>query len=285
MTKIIRLNLENAEVVLGLLLLLLIGIFWQPLDPDLSHLCNYRVRVVELGSHHDILALKEKTAPNIVYKNVLDLSALSVDEKKKKFIAMLLPSILIERERLEAIRQKLIKIRDKKLSRQERKFLARLYKKYRTKNIDVLIERLHTHPNSIILAQAATESGWGSSRFFLHANNIFGIWSFNEAEKRVQADLARGNKKVYVRKYDNVLQSISDYFLMISKSPYFERFRSARTLSKEPLELVQFLLNYSELREEYIQRLTKIIQKNNLQYYDDFYLERLAPIDVARLIY
>ena len=62
--------------------------------------------------------------------------------------------------------------------------------------------RLKTHPTSIVLAQAAIESGWGSSRFYKEANNVFGVWSYSENEPRIKAMEDREGKSVYVKKYD-----------------------------------------------------------------------------------
>lgn len=277
--------MKNIYIFFILSLCVLLGIYWQKPDSDLDYLFDVNANFKKINNYKDILDLKHKLTPNVVYSNGIDLGDLYLPKKKKKFIAMILPSILIERKRLKALREKVIEIRNKKPSRQERLFLNTLYRRYKTHNIDTLIQRLATHPNSIVLAQAAIESGWGSSRFFLEANNIFGIWSFNANEKRIRSGDGRDGKSIYLRRYDNLYQSISDYFMMIAKSPYFKRFKKARRRELDPLKLIRHLQYYSELRSEYVKTIRKVIVKNNLQYYDDFCLESPPLKDVPRLIY
>ncbi|NOY63816.1 MAG: hypothetical protein GXO97_00220, partial [Nitrospirae bacterium] len=121
--------------------------------------------------------------PPVVYTKVVSLAHLPISKRKEAFIRIVLPSILIaeheiksERSRLEELIKKMKQ--GETLTKNEVTYIKRLFKKYRTNNFKELLVRLNTHPPSIILAQAALESGWGSSRFFVEANNIFGIWTF-----------------------------------------------------------------------------------------------------------
>ncbi len=148
-----------------------------------------------------------------------------------------------------------------------------MLERYRTEDIATLKRRLHTHPPSLVLAQAAIESGWGTSRFFAQANNIFGVWSFNANEPRIEALGSREGKAVYLRKYDTLLEAVEDYFRTLATSRSFSQFRHARLKNDDPLHLVTFLGHYSEQREAYIQKVQSVIEHNNFTQYDSYELD------------
>lgn len=151
----------------------------------------------------------------------------------------------------------------------DKAFLEALYKKYKTRDNKKLVNRLRTHPVSIILAQAAIESAWGESRFFKKGNNIFGMWSYNKNEPRIKAKGTRNGKAIYVKKYATLSDAIDDYFVVIGRGAY-KNFRKQRKITDDPLKLVSYLVNYCELREQYTNRLKKFIVHNKLRKFDDF---------------
>ncbi len=209
------------------------------------------------------------------YTSVVSLKNLDVKEKKQKFISMILPAILVAKINLLDIQnnvKELIKQDTSKLSNKNKIYLSNLLAKYKAKSFDQLLLRLNTHPNSIVLAQSAIESGWGTSRFFLEANNIFGIWSFNKNDDRIQAKSHRNGKATYLKKYSNLSTSIQDYFVTIGRGPYND-FRIQRTKTNNPYKLVTYLLSYSELGEEYVKQLQLVIKKNNLTKYDNYQID------------
>ncbi len=209
------------------------------------------------------------------YTSVVSLKNLDVKEKKQKFISMILPAILVAKINLLDIQnnvKELIKQDTSKLSNKNKIYLSNLLAKYKAKSFDQLLLRLNTHPNSIVLAQSAIESGWGTSRFFLEANNIFGIWSFNKNDDRIQAKSHRNGKVTYLKKYSNLSTSIQDYFVTIGRGPYND-FRIQRTKTNNPYKLVTYLLSYSELGEEYVKQLQLVIKKNNLTKYDNYQID------------
>ena len=112
------------------------------------------------------------------------------------------------------------------------------------------------------------ESGWGTSRFYLEANNIFGIWSYNSKEPRISAGETRGEKAIYVRKYRSLEDSIEDYFHMIASGKAYRSFRNSRLENDNPFRLIAHLTHYSELREEYVKRLYDVIKSNQFYQYD-----------------
>ena len=209
-----------------------------------------------------------------VYTKAIDLSALDVQNKKQAFINIMLPSILIAKHQLEEDRIKVLALEKKgqPLSDEEERYLANLKRDYKCHTSKELLSRLKTHPTSIVLAQAAIESGWGTSRFYKEANNVFGIWSYSENELRIKAMEDREGKSVYVRKYDVLPESIISYFKTIARGPYSE-FRTAREKISEVSVLISYLEVYSELREEYVKRLDQLIQYNNFEKYDSYTLK------------
>ncbi len=228
----------------------------------------------EIKTLEDIVPINDRNVSAVIYTNTIPLpDTMPVSIKKKAFIEMILPSVLVAKYRLETLHDKVEKISQKtKLTQKEKVFIEALFKKYKTTEIDILLARLIPHPVSIVLAQAAVESGWGSSRFFIKANNIFGIWSFNKKDKRIPALETRGAKAIYLKKYDSLEESISDYFRTLGTSKSFKNFRNSRLLHDDPLRLIHDLKYYSELREEYVKKLRRVIVHNNLSQYDEYQL-------------
>jgi Bax protein len=143
---------------------------------------------------------------------------------------------------------------------------------YRASDMEQLKDKLELHPVSIVLGQAALESGWGSSRFFIEANNAFGVWAFGRNKPRIEANRARGDKSVYLRKYHSLIGSVLDYYRTIARGPYSE-FRHRRGLTDDPLVLTSLLYNYSESRDRYVRKLQSVIRDGELEKYDRFIID------------
>ena len=138
----------------------------------------------------------------------------------------MIPAILIvkwqlqkELERLEVI------IEDGILDQGDSMLVANWFDQYKTDDLQTLKRRLLTHPNSIVLAQAAVESGWGKSRFFKEGNNVFGVWSYDPDEPRIPASISREEYRAYLRKYSHIAESVMDYFKTIARAPAYAGFR------------------------------------------------------------
>ena len=232
----------------------------------------------EITGPESVIDVESKYVIPNVYTNVIDLKYLPLQERKDKFIDMLLPSVLTAahgiqqtKNRLSAIQERMDQ--DQTLSASDSIFLQKQLKDWRAEDIEELLnEKMITRPNSIMLAQAALETGWGSSRFFIAANNTFGVWSFNSNESRIRALGTRDGTPVYVKKYDDLSASIIDYYKVIAKGPY-EEYRKARRRTDNPYALVEYLFRYSELGQEYINRLKTVMRKSNLVKYDDYQLD------------
>jgi Bax protein len=238
---------------------------------------NGKVTVVnkKIKTPNDIKIFTSKKIKPINYTNTISLNKLEVSKKKQKFFHMILPAILISKAKLKLKRKRVLSLRrtnKAEWSKSDKKFLVKLYKKYKTENINKLISRLKTHPVSIILAQAAIESAWGESRFFKKGNNIFGMWSYNRHEPRIRAKGTRKGKAIYVKKYASLSDAIDDYFAVIGRGAY-KSFRRQRNITNNPLILVQYLVNYCEMGKSYTKKLRKFIVHNKLRKFDKFRID------------
>lgn len=223
-----------------------------------------------LTSVEDIrgLSLECSSVKPQTYDTSISLKGLPLEERKEAFIKMLLPSILIAEHDIKRTRAWAIMIKDKisaglQLSSEEKLFLNHLKEKYRTDDLSKLITRLNIVPRRIVLAQAALESGWGTSRFFVEGNNTFGIWTF-----KPHSGIKMLRYKVWLAKYDSVLQSVEDYFYNINVGWAYEDLRRMRLQKPDPLKLVSHLDRYSILKKEYIKRLRRTMVSNNFNLYD-----------------
>ncbi len=195
----------------------------------------------------------------------------STPKSKRLFLDNTIAAITKVKKRLDATYQTVYKLSLKEsLTPSETKTIEDLKKSYKVEGIPCLLKRLRTHPISIVIAQAALETGWGSSRFYREANNIFGIWSFNKNEPRIAAGEQReGKKTIYVKKYANLEDSIEGYYRMMAKGRAYKEFRTVRLHTDNPFEIIPFLDHYSELRHEYVKRLYYVMKSNKFYELDN----------------
>ncbi len=162
----------------------------------------------------------------------------------------------------------------------EYKRLMELQKKYKVSNIynySKYLQRIDIIPPSMALAQAATESGWGKSRFFKKANNIFGHWTYNPKIGMVPLKRAAG-KKHLIRIFPNLQASIAAYMLNLNRTGAYYEFRLKRKQQRntgnyiDGMKLSSTMTKYSGIGHDYIKILKSIIRKNNLVNFDkEFY--------------
>ncbi|ADY73302.1 Lysozyme subfamily 2 [Desulfurobacterium thermolithotrophum DSM 11699] len=220
---------------------------------------------IENPTVEEIVPINCSKVVPIVYSHVTCLRNLSIEQRKKKFIDVLLPEVLIANEKVLKERSFLLRtLRKKKLSKKERLELKKLKKKYRTDNIDELLRRVNSVPVSLVLAQGAIESGWGTSRFFIEGNNVFGMYAFYTTNKKLKAR----NGNVYLKVYDDILQSVEDYIYNLNVGWAYKEFRRAREKGASLSLLVKTLVYYSTKRNNYVDLIRNIIKKNYLTYYD-----------------
>ena len=230
-------------------------------------------RIVSLKSDKDVLSMKNQKVEPICYINTISLDNLSLEKKKETFINMMIPSILLAKYKMKMERRKVIRLsRKNDLSNEENIWLSNKLEEFKVSNTDDLYNNMELHPTSLIIAQAIVESGWGTSKFFKNANNVFGIWSFSKKDKRMVASEKRGKSSIYLKKYESIHESIYDYLLTISKVSHYKSFREKRLETQDPFILIEHLDKYSEQGDEYIANIKNIIKRNQLIDYDSYEL-------------
>tara|TARA_B100000575_G_scaffold283136_1_gene275664 strand:+ start:15 stop:1541 length:1527 start_codon:yes stop_codon:yes gene_type:complete len=201
-----------------------------------------------------------------------DLDALqSTKLKKETFIKIVLPLIVAENERILADREKLLILKDKKFTTDlEKQWIRQKLLEYKVKKGDLkeLVARMDIIPTSIALAQAAKESGWGTSRFALEGNAIFGQWTWSG---QGIAPLDReSNKNHKILKFPILRASVKAYQNNLNTHKSYSKFRQKRLTLRDKnkkikgLELTDTLNNYAQTGSEYTKKLNQIIKQNRL---------------------
>ncbi len=201
-----------------------------------------------------------------------DLDALqSTKLKKETFIKIVLPLIVAENERILADRKKLLILSDKKFTTDlEKQWIRQKLLEYKVKksNLKELVTRMDIIPTSIALAQAAKESGWGTSRFALEGNAIFGQWTWSG---QGIAPLDReSNKNHKILKFPILRASVKAYQNNLNTHKSYSKFRQKRLALRDKnkkikgLELTETLNNYAQTGSEYTKILNQIIKQNRL---------------------
>ncbi len=241
------------------------------------------ITVCNCTSVDSIMAIESMEVNPILYSSIPDMRDIHYKERTQKFIDLMLPSVLLACQKMDLKRERVLKINaainNGVATERDSLYLDSLKVFYKTEDIHDVIKRLYPHPVSIILAQAAIESGWATSRFCREGNNIFGIWSYNSSEKRIKAGKSRGENTVYLRKYDSILESVYDYLETIGRANAYKQFREMRLYSDNPYRLIWYLNNYSEKRFEYVKNLRNMIEFNDLHKYDNYRLAKINKND------
>ena len=209
----------------------------------------------------------------------------STKEKKKLFLEIILPLVLEENNRIKLDRIKLFRVLNKKSnSNSEIRWLNSKFKQYGVVNKDLstLKIRMDEIPVSLALAQAAKETGWGTSRFAIEGNALFGQWTFSgEGIKPAGADSSDGTHKVM--KFKVLKASVRAYQRNLNTHNSYREFRKARALMRErdqkldSLDLADYLDKYAATGIEYTKIIKKIIEQNSLQ---DFDKVKLLPTSI-----
>ncbi len=206
---------------------------------------------------------------------------------KQNFIKTLLPQISYENQKILLERKYLFNVKkalfnDKTLTNQDLNYLRKIAKKYKIKTnnkhkidiIDQLLISVDIIPNSIVLAQAANESGWGTSRFAKKYNAFFGEYTYDFSQGVIPLQREEG-KKHLVKAFASSDKSVESYFKNINTHHAYEKFRLTRKLMRDKNNfsninlLVETLDTYAE-DDKYIETIGLIIQSNKLYEFDIF---------------
>jgi Bax protein len=214
----------------------------------------------------------------------------NVKKRKEFFIQIVLPLIIQENNNIRLDRKTLFSIINKSNNTDlEKKWLEKKYKQYgvKSRDLSVLKIRMDEIPTSLAIAQAAKETGWGTSRFAQEGNALFGQWTWSgEGLKPKDAEKGKGHK---VMKFNVLQASVRAYQRNLNTHSTYKGFRKARAefrdLNKplDSIELSTYLDKYAETGNQYVEVLQKIIVQNKLKDFDD---AKLLPssIDLESLI-
>ena len=208
----------------------------------------------------------------------------STEKRKNLFIQIILPLIIEENNRIKLNRKKLFSILNKNHnSNAEKKWLNEKFKQYGVLNKDLstLKVRMDEVPVSLAIAQAAKETGWGTSRFALEGNALFGQWTWSgEGIKPADADHNATHK---IMKFKILKSSIRAYQRNLNTHSGYKEFRMARAALRDNrrnldgLILATYLNRYAETGTEYVKIIKQIIKQNNLT---DFDKVKLLPSSI-----
>lgn len=190
---------------------------------------------------------------------------MTVQEKKKRFRYLIVPAV---KQVYKELDEQYNSVKKSINSGTEKEIVAALKLEYKAESDNDLLARLKPHPISIVLAQAAMESAWATSRFFVDAKNIFGVWSFNKNEPRIAAGEKRGSKTIWLKKYKTIEDAVKDNYRVLARGSAFSKFRELRMASSNPFKLVKGLDKYSELGSKYGKELASVIRYNKFDQLD-----------------
>ena len=222
------------------------------------------------------IRLGQAVKPVYLSKLPKDLNKIkNTQTKKDTFIKIVMPLILDENDKILEDRKKLFKILGKQSNTMgEKVWLKRRFKDYEIEKEDIaeLKLRMDIVPTSIAIAQAAKESGWGTSRFALEGNAMYGQWTYgDEGIEPSQKDNSKDHK---ILKFPMLQSSVKAYMKNLNTHRGYKEFRSERAELRKKnknisgVNLVGYLYNYAQTGTEYVKTLKKIIEQNNLTDFD-----------------
>lgn len=206
----------------------------------------------------------------------------NVTIKKQQFFDYLEDYVDEENQQLIEVRENLEPLaemaqREVPFSERERGWLSQLADSYDLDPADLtdkellseLMLRVDVIPVSLVLAQAANESAWGTSRFALEGNNLFGQWCFEEGCGLVPRRRASGATHE-VKSFDSVAGAVSGYFNNINTNQSYEYLRELRADMREEQQQIDSMVlafglgRYSQRGDHYVDEVQNIIQQNDL---------------------
>jgi uncharacterized FlgJ-related protein len=271
------------------------------------------IRTVESKNYNDVLHLFDKIGytaeqwqagirevPRIELTHIPQrwqqvTRTIPISDKKNIFFRLTGSGILQANEKIMSEREHLLDAINRKDIR-ENEWLAALAVKYKVieqesdkldhSTLTELKRRVDIVPPSLALAQAAEESGWGTSRFAIQGNSLFGQWDFSG--KGIKPKEQRAELGDYgIAAFDSPQESIEAYMLNLNTHRAYERMRKKRAVfrqqNKEPTgrDLAKTLDKYSERGIEYVKSLHAIMSYNKLNDADQAHLWDKGKIVVS----
>ena len=273
---------------------LLLDIFsLNDLETDTVRLSASTIKQLFQDTGYNLKDVRKKKLVKPVALTLLPEEIKMIEDTRKRkelFIQIVLPLILKENNNIKLDRKTLFSIINKNNNSDlEKKWLEKKYKQYgiKSKDLSELKIRMDEVPVSLAIAQAAKETGWGTSRFAQEGNALFGQWTWSgEGLKPKDADIDEGHK---VMKFNVLQASVRAYKRNLNTHSTYKDFRKARAELRDlgkPLDglvLSEHLDKYAETGAQYVAVLKQIIIQNRLKDFDD---AKLLPssIDLESLI-
>lgn len=208
-----------------------------------------------------------------------------VNRKKALFLRMVLPLVLTTNERLLEQRARLTDLHKRAEAGEEiigadKIWLGKMFESYKTEpgDFDALIKKVDVVPPSLALAQAAVESGWGTSRFAREGNALFGQWVWGDEAKGIVPEKRQEGKTHKIKAFDTPLAAVAAYIKNLNTHRAYRKLRAIRAELRAQgarlngAHLAEGLEAYSEKGMEYVDLIRGIISHN-----------KLRPLDRARL--
>ena len=218
----------------------------------------------------------QKVKPIYLTKLPKDLKTLGDTKTKRElFIKIVLPLILDENNKIAEDRKKLFQILGKNFNTVgERVWLKRRFKEYKIEDKDFskLKMRMDIIPVSIALAQAANESGWGTSRFALEGNALFGQWTWSK--KGISPKNKNPDQSHKILQFQILKASVRAYKNNLNTHNAYKEFREVRAQLRQEgkqiigLDLTKYIKNYAAIGEKYVTIIEGIIEQNSLTDFD-----------------
>ena len=232
-------------------------------DTDYSLKKVKKTKLVNIGINLDHLPKEMKNIEN-------------TKKRKNLFIQIILPLIIEENTKIKLERKKLFVILNKNNNtKSDIEWLNKKFKQYGVSKNDLptLKTRMDEIPVSLAIAQAAKETGWGTSRFAQKGNALFGQWTWSG--DGIKPAGAESNSTHKVASFKVLKASVKAYLRNLNTHSSYKKFRKERAIQRDndeklnSLELVKYLDKYAETGIEYTKVLSKIIKQNSLTEFDD----------------
>mgnify|MGYP005673879647 FL=1 len=208
-----------------------------------------------------------------------------LDSNKKEFVKTVLPIIINENQNILMIRSFVNELKGKletfrtlnnneirKLNDIAKKYNIKYQNKHKLDLVDEILSNVDVIPNSIVLAQAAIESGWGKSRFAKEYNALFGEYTYDDSEGVIPLERENGDTHL-IKSFSSFSNSVESYFDNINSHYAYEDFRDIRNIMRKRNNfsnvnlLVNKLSTYAE-DENYIKTIRQVIKTNNFSIFD-----------------
>ena len=256
-------------------------------DPPISEVLSEKfiVKIRIKPVNPKIISKIEKKPTINTISNLTDSDFDYLENDKKQFVKTVLPIIINENQNIIVTRKFVSDLKKKlqtfrtlenteisKLNSVAKRFNINVSNKHKLDLIDEILSNVDVIPNSIALAQAAIESGWGKSRFAIEYNALFGEYTYDKSKGVVPLERDFGDKHL-IKSFSSYNNSVSSYFKNINSHPAYKDFRALRYImrSKNNFSEIDLLVNKLQsyaADDNYVDILNAVIQKNSFDNFD-----------------